>query len=148
MRKAQIVEGVVVNVIEVDPLNIPPWCADWPDALGAGPGHTYDGTTFSPAPPPAPLVPVQISFAQLLTGLVSEGWITEAEGDGWLAGTLPFAVTALIATLPAGQRFAAKAKALRPSVVLRADPLVAALGAAQGKTTAELDDFFINCESI
>lgn len=93
-----------------------------------------------PPPPPAPIP--DLSFAQLLIGLVSEGWITQAEGEAWLTGTLPAPVLALIATLPVEQRFAAKARALRPSVVERSDALVSALGAAQGKTAAQLDDFF------
>lgn len=94
-----------------------------------------------PGPQPAP-VPQSISFAQLLIGLVTEQWITEADGNGWLTGTLPAAVTAVIDSLPEGQRFAAKARALRPSEVLRADPLVAAMGAAAGKTSAQIDAFF------
>lgn len=85
---------------------------------------------------------MEITFAQLLIGLVTEGWITEAEGEAWLVGTLPAQVTALISTLPAEQQFAAKARAIRPSVILRLDPLVLALGAAQGKTPEELDQFF------
>jgi hypothetical protein len=93
-----------------------------------------------PEPQPAP-VP-DLSFAQLMIGLVSEGWITEAEGEAWLTGTLPAPVLALIGTLPAGQQFPAKARALRPTVVERTDPLVSALGAAQGKTAAQLDTFF------
>lgn len=85
---------------------------------------------------------MRLSFAQLLIGLVTEQWITEADGEGWLTGTLPAAVTAVINSLPEGQRFAAKARALRPSEVLRADPLVAAMGLAAGKTEAEIDTFF------
>lgn len=83
-----------------------------------------------------------LSFAQLLIGLVTEAWITEAEGEAWLAGTLPTAVLLVIDSLPAGQRFAAKARALRPSEVLRSDPLVAAMGTAAGKTSAQIDAFF------
>jgi len=85
---------------------------------------------------------LKLTFAQLLIGLVAEGWISEAEGDGWLAGTLPAPVLYLVSTLPAEQRFAAKARALRPSEVLRRDPLVEMLGAAQGKTREQLDNFF------
>ena len=91
------------------------------------------------APPPVP----NLTFAQLLIGLVSEGGITEAEGTAWLTGTLPAGVEALIASLPVPQRFAARARAVAPSVVLRNDPLVIALGAAQGKTPEQLDAFFI-----
>jgi hypothetical protein len=83
-----------------------------------------------------------LSFAQLLIGLVTEAWITEAEGNAWLAGALPNAVLTVIDSLPAGQRFAAKARALRPSEVLRNDPLVAAMGTAAGKTAEEIDTFF------
>jgi len=85
---------------------------------------------------------MRLSFAQLMIGLVSEGWITTAEGEAWLTGTLPAPVVALIATLPTAQQFPAKARALRPTVIERNEPLVTMLGAAQGKTDAQLDTFF------
>lgn len=91
---------------------------------------------------------VKMTFAQLLIGLVAEGWITEEEGDGWLAGTLPGPVLGLISTLPAQMRFAAKARAIRPSEVLRRDPLVEMLGVAQGKTTEQLDTFFATYSQV
>ena len=94
-----------------------------------------------PGPQPEP-VPHSITFAQLMIGLVTEAWITETEGEAWLSGTLPFSVLLVIDNLPVEQRFAAKARALRPSEVLRADPLVAAMGTAAGKTEAEIDTFF------
>lgn len=83
-----------------------------------------------------------LSFAQLVIGLVAEGWITEADGEGWLQGVLPPSVLATINLIPADQRFAAKAKASRPSVVERTDPLVGMMAMAQGKTDAEIDAFF------
>ncbi len=107
------------------------------------PGANFDwvdGEWSAIAPPPAS-VP-DLSFAQLMIGLVSEGWITTAEGEAWLTGTLPAPVLALIGTLPAAQQFPAKARALRPTIVERTDPLVSALGAAQDKTPEQLDDFF------
>lgn len=146
MIKAEIVDGTVVNLILVDDLDVPNWCASWPTATAdAHIGGSYSGGVFSPVPPAPPIpapVPVSISFAQLLIGLVTEQWITEAEGEAWLAGTLPAAVLTVIDALPADQRFAAKARALRPSEVLRGDPLVASMGAAAGKTESEIDDFF------
>ena len=84
----------------------------------------------------------QLSFGQLLIGLVAEGWITEAEGNAWLDGTLPKPVTDLIATLPQPMQFPAKVRAKRPEVVLRTDNMVKLLGAAQNKSPAELDAFF------
>lgn len=83
-----------------------------------------------------------LSFTQLLIGLDAEGWLTTAEAEAWLDGTLPAPVNALIASLPADQRFAAKARAKRPTVVERLNPLVIGLAAATGKTDAELDAFF------
>lgn len=86
---------------------------------------------------------LKLSFAQLVTGLVGEGWITEAEGDAWLQNVLPATVLALIGTLPAEQRFAARARASRPSEVDRMNFLVEGLAVMQGKTPDELDQFFI-----
>lgn len=83
-----------------------------------------------------------LSFAQLIIGLVAESWITEADGEGWLQGVLPPSVLATINLIPADQRFAAKAKASRPSVVERTDPLVGMMAMAQGRSDAELDAFF------
>lgn len=91
---------------------------------------------------------VKLTFAQLLIGLVAEGWISEADGDGWLAGTLPAPVLAVIGMLPLQARFPAKARAIRPSEVLRRDPLVEMLGAAQGKTAQELDVFFATYSQV
>jgi hypothetical protein len=99
--------------------------------------------------PPAPVIPIpNLSFAQLLIGLVTEGWITEAEGEGWLVGTLPDPVLLVISMLPTNQQFAAKARASRPSDVERADPLVAALATAEGKTPEELDEFFLTYSQV
>ena len=99
-------------------------------------------------PPIPPVVIPNLSFAQLMIGLVTEGWITEAEGEGWLVGTLPGAVLTVIGTLPTNQQFAAKARASRPSDVERADPLVAALATAEGKTSAEIDAFFLTYAAV
>lgn len=86
---------------------------------------------------------MKLTFAQLLIGLVAEGWITQAEGEAWLAGSLPGPALAVIGTLPEQMQFAAKARALRPSEVIRLDPLVSALAAAQGKTPEQIDTFFM-----
>lgn len=158
MKKAEIQNSVVVNIILVDPENVPEWCADWPDATDdAFIGGTYDGGVFTP-PTPQPPTPEQLeemragmslSFAQLLIGLVGEGWITDAEGRDWRDRVaLPAAVSALIASLPADQQFAAETRAFAPSEVLRLDPLVVSLGAAQGKTPDELDQFFITYSQV
>lgn len=113
----------------------------------------YDRMTRSPSiqpyvPVPEVVIIPDLSFPQLLIGLVAEGWITEADGNAWLAGTLPAAVLGVISSLPTQMQFPAKARALRPSVVIRADPLVAALAAYEGKTPEELDEFFLTYAQV
>lgn len=49
MIKAKIESGIVVNIIVVDPNNIPIWCADWPTATeDCHIGGTYANGVFSP----------------------------------------------------------------------------------------------------
>jgi hypothetical protein len=84
---------------------------------------------------------IEISFAQLIGGLVTEKWISKAEGKAWLRGTLPGPVEAVIAMLPEEQQIFAEGRAIRPTSILLSDPLVQALAAMQGKA-AELPAFF------
>jgi hypothetical protein len=91
---------------------------------------------------------MSLSFAQMLIGLVAEQWITEADGNGWLVGVLPPSVEATINLIPADQRFAARARAARPSEVLRLDPLVQMMSMAQGRSPAEVDDFFARYAAV
>lgn len=141
--KARLEAGVVVEAFLLD--EVPDHLASWTTApIEVGPGWRLEGETWiAPDPYAAIRDTLSLTFAQMIIGLVTEAWITEAEGDAWLAGTLPSAVLSLISTLPAGEQFAARARAVRPSVVLRTDPLVQSLGAANGKTPAEMDEFFV-----
>lgn len=149
MRLDLIRNGQVVDTIpEGGWLTLPSGLAVSPAQAGWSDGE-YSLAEASPPALPSPeelllaeRAAMTLSFAQLLIGLVAEGWLTEADGEGWLAGTLPAAVLAVIDTLPNEQRFAAKARALRPSQVLRTDPLVGALGAAAGRGEVEIDAFF------
>lgn len=85
---------------------------------------------------------MKLTFAQLLIGLVAQGWLSESDGELWLSGTLPRPIELLIETFPAEHRFVAKARALRPSEVVRLDPLVEALAIANGKSAEDIDQFF------
>lgn len=147
MRLAQIDNGKVVNVIEVDPADVPDWAASWPQIPNGGPGWAYDGAVFSPPAFVQGPVP-DLTFAQMLIGLVAAGWISRAEGEAWLNGVLPAAVTVLIATLPQDQQFPATARAKRPSVINRNDGLVTALAATQGRTAPQMDAFFTTYAAI
>jgi hypothetical protein len=106
-------------------------------------------------PPPPELVAenarrdMQLTFAQLLIGLVSEEWITPAEGRAWRDRvSLPDVVVAMIATLPPEHQFAAETRILAPSVVLRTDPLVSALAEVQERTPEEIDQFFLKYAGV
>ena len=60
MQKAEIKNGKVVNVLEIDPENIPDWCASWPNITGMTTiGWLYDGITFTEPPPYVPSKEVQ-----------------------------------------------------------------------------------------
>lgn len=137
MRYALLVNGIV-DVISFEPQS-DPWI-EVDATVFAGFILNEDGTFSSPPPPPQSIP--NLSFAQLLIGLVGEGWISEAEGEEWLKGNLPPTVLAVIDQLPPNQRFVAKARATRPTEVVREDPLVNALASFAGKTPEELDQFF------
>ena len=138
MIKQTGTETFTATIGGVEWQNITPASHMWAEVQDriAGGEEVVDLTGPQPDP-----IPQQITFAQLLIGLVAEGWITEAEGEAWLEGRIPAAAEALIATLPEGQRFAARARASRPSTVLRNDPLVIALATSQGHAD-DLDGFF------
>lgn len=52
LRKAEVINGRITNVVLVHPEEVPEWCADWPDAGDAGPGWLLlpDGS-FAPGVP-------------------------------------------------------------------------------------------------
>lgn len=68
MRKAQIENGLVTNVIEVDPDHIPDWCADWPECDGAGPGWAYADGEFHP--PTVEITPIE-AMAAVMAAIAS-----------------------------------------------------------------------------
>jgi len=58
MNLADIKNGVVTNIIVVDPANIPDFCADWPEATeGCQIGGSYVDGVFPPLPEPEPPQP-------------------------------------------------------------------------------------------
>lgn len=157
MNKADIQSGIVKNIIFVDPENIPDFCKDWPDAtedckIG---GSFVNGQFFPPEAKPetqeqleARRQRMKLTFSQLMIGLVSEQFISEAEGEAWLQGILPQSINDMITMLPADQRFATKAKASRLIEALRSDPIVWALADSKGVMPEELDQFFIKYSAV
>ena len=89
-------------------------------------GDTYEGTTFTPGPPPAPVVPTTVTAAQLKMALQAAGILT--------------AVTAAVNASPdplVGIYWA------NAGSFDRADPRVVALGSAVGQTAAQMDAVFV-----
>lgn len=125
MRKAQIENGLVTNVIEVDAANVPDWCADWPDCEDAGPGWTYVDGVFSPPSAPPPPVPEEVSRFQARAALLNAGLLAQA--DAAVAGSgnalLQLAWTDAVS-------------------FKRNSPGIAALAPALGLDDAALDDLF------
>lgn len=98
---------------------------------------------------PPPPVPQELSFAQFVTGLAEQDWITEVEAENWLsANMLPASVEKVMKQLPLSDqdgtkpRLRARAKALRPSEIHRQNPLLLLMAQNRGATEEQLDDFF------
>lgn len=108
MKLAQIESGIVVNVAEVAPGDIPDFMADWPVlAEDAGIGWSWDGETFAPPPgPPAEqlLAEAKASARVQLTAAISAARVAmitdlpgqdmiylakEAEARAWVADPEP-----------------------------------------------------------
>lgn len=136
-------EQTVGNIVGDDghTVVVEPGHPEWESFLASAP-EPY-APDVDPDPVGTARANMRLSFAQLLIGLVTEGWITAAEGRAWRDRVaLPAQVQALIATLPEAQQFAAETRAFAPSEVHRNDPLVVGLGQVSGRTPAELDAFF------
>lgn len=112
-----------------------------------GTGEIVDIGGPAPSILPVPVQITSLTFAQLMTGLVTEEWITEAEGDAWLDGNLPQPVLDLIDGFPVAQRFGVKARAKRFITADINDPLVVQMATLQDKVE-ELPAFFNTYGSV
>jgi len=105
-----------------------------------------------PAPPEyivsSPIVPDEISRRQFYQQLAIDEKITKQEAiAAAMSGTLPAAVQACVDALPEDQRFGAL-MALASGALKRTHPLVAAFGAMQDMTEADIDAFWIAAAAL
>lgn len=156
IRYARIEGGVVAELIDIPEDGVPIGQRFHPDIVaalapipaGGAPqlGWGWNAGTFTAPPLPAsalPPVPVEISPRQLLLALTGAAIITEAEAlAAARTGAVPASIDAIFATLPGPAAFAARVTWARMTVVLRSDPMVAALAASRGMDGAAVDDFF------
>jgi hypothetical protein len=105
----------------------------------------------APADPSSPVqaVPAQVSRRQFFQAAAQEGLITQAEALALLAsGTMPPSLAAAVATLPTAEQFPAQMSILGAAAFARANTLIAALGTAMGKTSADIDALFTLAASL
>lgn len=99
-----------------------------------------DAATAAEAARIAALVVDDIQFS---LACVPAGIITAAEAEAWAGAVLPASLAAAIELLPEGQRAEARIRAAGMKEFRRSAPFVVALGAAMGKTPAEIDALFL-----
>jgi hypothetical protein len=156
MKKADIQNGVIANVIEVDPDNVPGWAEDWPTVTNEGPGWLYEGSAFK-APPPVPRyadiesarAATTMTRAAFAIGAAAKGWITEQEAEEWDAGAaVPQFATDVVdgaiaaGLIPATERLSLRMAIRKQENIGRTDRLIPMLMAAMGVSPEEMDVFF------
>lgn len=147
MRMAVIKNNIVTNVIEADEGFEIAGMVLVPSDTGDI-GWIWDGEKLI-APIIESPVPSSVTRRQIITGLALAEWITKQEAiDALSTGARPAAVEAVIATLPEEDQFDALTKWIGFTEAYRTDPLVLALASAEGKSEAEIDDFFRMCAGI
>ena len=93
MRLAQVVDGVVRNVIDCH--ERPDWAADWPEVTDAGPGWAWDGSTATPPAEAEVPVPAEVTVLQAMIVIGAAKW---AEAEAIAADpAMPWAMRAAIA---------------------------------------------------
>jgi hypothetical protein len=159
---ARITSGVVVEVIEVPDAGPPiagrfhpsivATLKEVPNGTPVEQGWTWAEGKFAVAVVPAPAqppVPTEISRRQMLLAMTGAAIITQAEAlDAARTGAVPAAIEAAFAKLPAADAFAARVTWASMTVVLRGDPLVAALAASRSMTTTQVDDLFRTASAL
>lgn len=141
MRKAQVVNGVVVNVIEVDADHVPAFCAAWPDAGAAGPGWTHDGQAFAA---PTVVVPVPEAVPKLaLVRALRRTTLSGAATTSTAASAWP-QVQAVLAGAPSETQEDWDLLTLVP----RHDPTVLAFAAVLSVSSEIMDQVFILAQKI
>lgn len=127
-RYAQIVDGVVHLVTESETQPDPQYGV-WIACGNAGPGWTYNGTSFAAPVPPAPTVPTVLTMRQARLVLFTAGLIGS--------------VQAAIDSLPSPDKEKAQIEWDFSNEVQRHNGFVSQLAPALGLTSEQVDALFI-----
>lgn len=132
MRAHLIDNGVVVNTVEVDSLDVLPGLVA---ARGnEGIGWSFDGHAFTAPPPPPPVIPQSVTMRQARLAL---------HASGLLASVQP-----AINALPEPQRTQAQIEWDYSNGLERGNAFVATLGAALGLNAAGIDALFVQAAQL
>lgn len=91
---------------------------------------------------------MKLTFSQLLVATVADEWMSEADGELWLAGTLPDFIQGFITELPVDQQFSTKVQMLKMTTISRLHSIIAKWAAALNKTDEEIDALFEKYSNI
>jgi hypothetical protein len=123
--------GLVTNVIELNQLS------DWPGAIDAGSagiGWSYANGTFTAPPPPAPVVPAQVTRWQAMQQMLATPSFVHASPATVFSDMQTLVTTTGGTMLLAWQN---------QQFVYRNGPFIAGVMAPLGLTSAALDTLFI-----
>lgn len=145
MRLADIENGTVVNVIEVDPVSRPEFCVDWPEITEGGPGWSYDPETgFTP--------PVEdhsawrgtasVPRGLFCTNLMAAGVLPPPEAVAAAKGEWPATFDAALASLTDIEAAAAQIEWAGATSIRRNHPMITTLAALAGMTDEQVDGLF------
>lgn len=158
-KYAQIDNGVVINIIELDPLLAVSGNWKWDDkdivqvaqdsSTGIGWGYA-DGAFVAPSLSEVPVVvPEVISDRQFFQQLATLGLCTQAEALAAVqVGSLPAQMEALLSQLPSEQQFPARMLLTGATEFKRNHPVVATFAAASGWSDAQTDQFWIDASQL
>lgn len=147
MRKAQITDGVVSNIVAVDPDNVPEWAQAWPEASDdAEIGGTHAGGTFVRRPAPAPdlgalRAKAKLTKAQFIVRCKRAGILSAEDALSAAKGDMP---PTFLAAITAAGGDADEAQIVWASVaeVWRLDPYIQILAALPAIGDAVADTLF------
>lgn len=107
---------------------------DWIPAGDSRIGDLWDGETFTPAPPPSPVVPAAVTMRQARLALLGAGLLDDVE--------------AAIAALPSQQKEAARIEWEYSQEVQRHNGFVSVLAPALGMTDEQTDALFLAAAAL